>query len=78
MAPCILTDIIVPGTYIITSLDIAPDRENVLRMVGVQEEDGNMRKCNDLGEAIAGPSTMNIDQSPPRHTPTSSAISMII
>ena len=55
-----------------------PERENILRKGGVPEEDGNGRECNDVGEAIAGPSTMNIDQSPPRHIPTTSVTAMMI
>ena len=54
------------------------ERENILRKGGVLEEEGNMRKCNDMGEAIAGPSTMNIDQSPPKHSPTTSVTAMMI
>ena len=34
-------------------------------------------KCNDMGEAIAGPSTMNIDQSPPRNIPTTGVTPMM-
>ena len=45
----------------------------------VPEEDGDWRECNDVvGEAIAGPSTMNLDQSPPRHIPTTSMTAMMI
>ena len=67
MAPYTLTDLIVPVTCILTSTDIAPERENILSKSSVPEECGNRRECNDVGEAIAGPSTMNIDQSASRH-----------
>ena len=55
MALCTLTDIDLSETHIITSADIVPERENILRKGGVPEEDGNMRKCNDMGKAIAAP-----------------------
>ena len=63
---------------ILTSADIVAERENVLRMGGVLDEDGNQRECNDVEEAIAGSSTMNIDQSPPRDIPTTGVTAMII
>ena len=50
-----------PGTCILTSADVVPERENVLRNGAVPEEDGNRRECNDVGEAMTGPSTMDID-----------------
>ena len=78
MAPCTLTDLIVSGTHIISSADIVWERENILRKGCVLEEDGNRRECNDMGKVIAGPSTMNIDQSPPRHILTTSVTAMMI
>ena len=53
-------------------------RENVLRKGGVPEEGGNMKKCNDVGDAVVGPPTMNIDQYPPRHIHTTSVTAMMI
>ena len=44
MAPCTLTDLIVPETHILTNVDIALERENFLRMGGVPEEAGNREK----------------------------------
>ena len=41
MAPCTLTDLIVPETCIPTGVDIAPERENILRKGIFPEEDGN-------------------------------------
>ena len=78
MAPSTLADLIVLGTCIITSAHIALERENILWKVGVPEEDGKRRECNDMEEAIAGPSSMNIDQSPSTHIPTTSITAMMI
>ena len=78
MTPCTLTNHIVPGTCILISAYIVQERENVLKKGGVQEEVDNRRECNDVGEAIAGPSSMNIDQSSPRHISTSGVTFMMI
>ena len=78
MVPYTLTDLILLGTHIITIAYIVPERENVLRKGGVPEEDGNRRECNDAGEAIAGHSTMNIDQSSHRHIPITDVTAMMI
>ena len=78
MASCTLTDHIVPGTHILTNVAIMPERENVLKKGGIPEENGNRREHNDVEEAIAGPSTIDTDQSPSRHIPTMGVITMII
>ena len=39
-----------------------PKSENLLRKGSVQEDDGNRGECNEVGEAIAGPSSMDMDQ----------------
>ena len=78
MAHWTMTSLIVPGTCIITSVDIMPERENVLRNRHAQEEDGNMREWNNVGEAIAAPSTMDIEQSPSSYVPTTSITAMMI
>ena len=56
---------------------IVPERQNVIRKCGVPE-DGNRREHSNVGEAIASPSTMDIDQSPPRHIPTTGVTTMMI
>ena len=71
MAPCTLTNITVPETCIITSADVVPEGKNVLRRGGVPDGNGNRRTCNNVGDTIGGPSTMNTDQYPSRHTPSS-------
>ena len=78
MAPCILTDLIVPGTHILTSANISPESDNLIRKGGITEEDGNRRKCNEVGEAIVGPSSMDMDQSASRYIPTTSVTAMMI
>ena len=78
MTPCTLTDLIAPWTCILTSVDIALEKESFLRKGNVPEEDGDERECNYVGETIAGPSTMNLDQSPSRHLPTTSMTAMMI
>ena len=78
MAPCTLADLIVSETYILTSADIAPEKENILRKGVVPKEDGNRREHNDVKEAIAGSSTMNTDKYPPRHIPTTGVTAMMI
>ena len=72
------TDHIVPRTHILTSVDNVPERENILKKDGVPEEDSNMRECNDVREAIAGPSSMNIHLSPLRHIPTTGYTALMI
>ena len=78
MVPCTLSDIIVPETCIITSVDIVVEREDVLRKSGVPQEDGSIRKHDNFGEAMVGPTTTNIDQSPPTHIPTTNTTVMMI
>ena len=55
MTSCTLTDLIVPGTCILTSVDIVPERESFLRKSDVPEDDDSRRECNNVGEAIAAP-----------------------
>ena len=78
MAPCTLAHFIVPGTCIIASVDTVLKRENILWKGGVPEDDGNRRECNDMGEALAGPVTIYIDQSPFRHIPSTCVTTMMI
>ena len=78
MALCTLTDLIVSAACLITSADIVLERENLPRKGEVPEDNGYRKECNDVGEAIVGPSTMNLDQSPPRHIPTTGVTAMMI
>ena len=78
MAPCTLTDLIVPQICILTSVDMPPESKNLLKKGSIPEENGNKRECNKVGEAIPGPSSMDITQSPSRHIPTTSVTTMMI
>ena len=60
MGPCTLTDLFAPGTCIPTSADIRLERESFLSKGDVPEEGSDRRECNNVREAIAGPSTMNL------------------
>ena len=77
MAPCTLTDLIAPGTCILASVGITSESENVLRK-GHVPDDGNRGECNEVGEAIVGPSSMDMNASPSRHIPTTGVAAMII
>ena len=55
-----------------------PESENLLRKGGIQEKDGNWKEQNKDGEATAGPSSMDMDQSPSRHIPTTSVTTAMI
>ena len=78
MVPCTLTDLIVPETCILTNAGIMQERENILRKGRVPEEDGNRTECNEVGEGIPGPSSMDIDQSTYRHISITSVTAMMI
>ena len=55
-----------------------PESENLLKKGGILEEDGKWKEQNKDGEAIAGPSSMDMDQSPSRHIPTTSVTAVMI
>ena len=78
MAPYTLTNLIAPGTHILTNVEITPESENLLKKGGIPEEDGNRREYNKEGEVIAGPSSIDMDQAPSRHIPTTSVTAMMI
>ena len=54
------------------------ESKNFLRKGGIPKEAGNRREYNKVGEAIAGPSSMDIDQSLSRYIPTTGVIAMMI
>ena len=78
MIPRTLTHLIAPGTHILTSAGIMPESENLLRKGGVQEDNANRGECNEVREAMAGPSSMDMDQSSSRHMPTTGVTAMMI
>ena len=75
MASCTLTDPIAPGAHILASVGILLESENLLRRGGVPEDDGNRGEHNEAGEAMGGPSLMDMNPSPSRHIPL--AVSLI-
>ena len=76
--PCTLIDIMVLQSYIMSSADITPERENVLTAGGVPEEDGNGRNFYDVDDAVTGPSTMNMDLHPLKHSQSTSVTAMMM
>ena len=78
MAPCTLADLIAPSTYILTSADIMPESKTLLRKCNVPEDDGNRGKCNKVGEAIVGLSSMYMNLSPSRHIPATGVTDIMI
>ena len=77
MAPFTLAYLIVPGTCILTHVDIVPERENILRKGCVLLEGGNSREHNKVEEPIAELS-MDLHESPFRHIPTTNVTAMMI
>ena len=59
-------------------MGIMQQNDSFLRKGGIPEEDGNRRECNEVEEAIVGPSSMDMYQSPSRHLPTISVAAMMI
>ena len=78
MAPCTLTDLIGPRTCILASIGIAQESETLLREGSVPEDDGHRGEHDKIGEAIVGPSSMDMNPSPSWHIPTTSATAMMI
>ena len=78
MAPCTLTDCIVPGTHILASAGIMLESETLLRKGSVPEDDGNRGECNEVGEATMGPSSTDMNPFPSRHIPTTGVTAMMI
>ena len=52
--------------------------KTLLRKGGIPEGDGNRREHNKVGEAIGGLSSIDIDQLPSRHIPTTGVTAMMI
>ena len=72
------TDLIAPGTQILSSTDIMPESETILRKGNIPEEGGNRGDHNKVGESIAGPSFMDMNPSQSRHIPTTDVTAMMI
>ena len=78
MAPSTLTDLVEPGTCILTRAGITLESEPLLRKSNVPDNDGNGKECDEVGEAIVGPSSMDMNPYPARHVPTTSVTAMMI
>ena len=78
MTPCTLTSLTAPGTCIPVSTGIMPDSENLLRKGSAPDDDCNRGECNEVGEAIMGPSTMDMNPYPSRHIPTTGVTATMI
>ena len=78
MTPCNLTIPIGPGSHILASVGIMPESESLLWKGGVPEDDGNRGEHNEVGEAMVGSSSMDMDPSPSRYIPTTSVAAMMI
>ena len=69
MSPYTLSDLTEPGTCIIANAGITPESEALLRNSNVPEDDGNRKMHNKVGEAIMGPSSVNMNPSPSQQIP---------
>ena len=65
-------------TLILTSAGLRPESETLLRKSNVPEDDGYRGEHNEVGEAIVGPSSVDMNPTPCRHISTTSVTAMMI
>ena len=77
MAPCILTNLIVPRIHILASTSITLERESLLNRCGVPENDDTRRKCDKVEEPLVSSSSMVLDPTLSMHIPTTDITAMM-